>query len=79
MEFKTNCQSLELRFSVLWSPVILVVLVSVVLVRVSWVEAPSGRREMARLTRITSEMILQSEVGAPAQRASLRSGTWKTM
>ena len=48
---------------VLCSPVILVVLVGVVLVRVGgMVEAPSGRREVAGLTRVASGMILQSEV-----------------
>ena len=48
---------------VLWSPVILVVLISVVLVRVGgMVEAPSWRRKVAGLTRVASGMILQSEV-----------------
>ena len=78
-KYQTLFQSFKLRFSVLWSPVILVVLVSVVLIRVGGVEAPSGRREMAGYTRIASGMILQSEVWAPAQRASLRSGTCNTM
>lgn len=69
-----NCQSCVGSYSK--SPVILIVLVSVVLVRVGGVvQAPSGWREVAGLTRKTSGMILQSEVWAPAQRASFRSGT----